>query len=321
MRVITGLLVAVMWVGCQSRTSAPQEKVAATLTEKEAGPIPKDGLHNVYRITDKLFSGSSPEGDEGFRSLKELGVRTVITVDGSRPDVERARKFGLRYVHIPFGYDGIPREQILRLAKAVRDLPGPVYIHCHHGQHRGPAAAAAVHLCLDQTCTAEQAIAEMKRAGTDPHYTGLYAVPKSLTRPTKEELDRVPADFPEIAKVPDLAQLMVEVDSRWDNLKLIRAAGWKTPTGHADLDPPHEALQLVEQFREAGRLAQEQKRSEEFRRWLSAAEGKAKALEGALRVAKGIPQVDRSAAEAAFRKTEAACAQCHAKYRNVPQRR
>src|SRR5579883_2265955 len=100
MRVITGLLVAVMWVGCQSRSLAPPEKVAAAPTEKEAGPIPKDGLHNVYRITDKLFSGSSPEGDEGFRSLKELGVRTVISVDGSRPDVERARKFGLRYIHI-----------------------------------------------------------------------------------------------------------------------------------------------------------------------------------------------------------------------------
>src|SRR5262245_34504268 len=74
------------------------------------------GLHNVHRITDKLLSGSRPEGDEGFRLLRDLGVKTVMSVDGARPEVERARKYGLRYVHLPFGYDGPPREQVWRVA-------------------------------------------------------------------------------------------------------------------------------------------------------------------------------------------------------------
>src|SRR5690349_19529458 len=82
------------------------------------------GLHNVLRVSDRLYSGSSPEGEEGFRSLEELGVRTVVSVDGARPDVEGARRHALRYVHLPIGYDGVPRDQALRLARAVRDLPG-----------------------------------------------------------------------------------------------------------------------------------------------------------------------------------------------------
>jgi protein tyrosine phosphatase (PTP) superfamily phosphohydrolase (DUF442 family) len=133
------------------------------------------GLHNVYRITEKLYSGSSPDGDLGFRSLQKLGIKTIISVDGARPEVIGAHSHGMRYLHIPFGYDGIPPAQILRLAKAVRDLPGPIYIHCHHGMHRGPAAASAIHLCLDKNC---QALAEMRRAGTDPHYTGLMRCPE-----------------------------------------------------------------------------------------------------------------------------------------------
>src|SRR5262245_28510235 len=162
-------------------------------------PIPRElpGLHNVLRVNDKLLSGGSPDGDAGFASLKELGVRTVISVDGARPDVERARKYGLRYVHLPIGYDGVPREQALRIARAIRDLPGLVYLHCHHGHHRAPAAAAVANLCLDERCSATDAVAFLKEAGTSPKYKGLYASAEDFRRPTPGELDAVADDFPE----------------------------------------------------------------------------------------------------------------------------
>ncbi len=38
-------------------------------------------------------------------------------------------------------HGGISRDQSLTIARAVQDLPGPVFIHCHHGKHRGPTAA------------------------------------------------------------------------------------------------------------------------------------------------------------------------------------
>jgi protein tyrosine phosphatase (PTP) superfamily phosphohydrolase (DUF442 family) len=279
-----------------------------------AKPVEAEGLHNVYRVTDRLYSGSGPEGDAGFRSLANMGVRTVISVDGARPDVERARRYGLRYVHLPIGYDGVPEEQALRIAKAVRDLPGPVYLHCHHGKHRGPAAAAVVHRLLDESCDAETAVAEMKRAGTDPRYEGLYASPGRLNRPTREEWERVSSDFPEVAEVGDLARLMVAVDERWEHVKEVRAAGWKSPAAHPDLDPAHEALQLREHYREAARLNSVLAQPEEFRRMLADAESSAAELEDALRK-------DRDKAEQAYRKSAEACSRCHARYRDVPQGR
>jgi protein tyrosine phosphatase (PTP) superfamily phosphohydrolase (DUF442 family) len=294
--------------GCSQKPAppAPQAKLAA---------IDAKGLHNVYRLTDKLYSGSSPDGDEGFASLEKLGIKTIISVDGAKPDVDAARKHGLCYVHLPIGYDGVPEQQALRIARAARDLPGPVYIHCHHGKHRGPAAAATAMLFLDEHCSAASAVEVMRTAGTDPHYTGLYAAPERLARPTRAELDQVEADFPEVARIPGLAQAMVEIDMRWDRLKEARRAGWKVPPKHPDVEPAHEALQLTEQYREAGRLPETRDRPEELQRWLVEAEEHAQALDRALK----SRVVDSQAVDAAFARVATDCSQCHAKYRDVPR--
>jgi len=284
--------------------------------------IEKEGLHNVYQITSTLFSGSSPEGDIGFRSLQELGIETIISVDGARPDVDRAHQFGLQYVHLPVGYEGISRPQTLRLARAVRDLPGPVYLHCHHGKHRGPAAAAAVQLCLDENCTVEHVIAVMKQAGTDPHYSGLYAVPRLLIRPTPVELDQVPAEFPEVADVSGLAQLMVEIDARWDRLKKAYDAGWvRDPSDHdpSDHDPPHEALMLAEHFREANRRQDVQDRPALFQEVLIKADEAAVALGTTLRLARETESLDRELADQSFQRIKVSCVNCHEKYRDISQ--
>jgi hypothetical protein len=260
------------------------------------------------------MSGSSPDGDVGFKSLKELGVKTVISVDGAKPDIDHAHKYGFRYVHIPFGYDGITRRQVLRLARAVRDLPGPIYIHCHHGIHRGPAAAAAIHFCLDSACTVEQALGEMRRAGTDPRYKGLYETVRTLVRPTPKELDAVSATFPDVEKVSDLAQLMVQIDARWDNLKPIKVASWEVPADHPDLDPPHEAVQLAELFQEAARLRHAE--GENFRQRFAEARREAGELEQALK--DKDRRATRQLADKAFARIGTSCSQCHAKYRDLP---
>lgn len=275
-------------------------------------PVPRElpGLHNVFRLTPRLLSGSGPEGDAGFASLRRLGVRTVLSVDGARPEVERARRFGLRYVHLPIGYDGVPEAQGLRIARAVRDLPGPIYLHCHHGKHRGPAAAAVAWLCLDPSCGAAEAIASLRRAGTDPRYEGLYESTRTFPRPAPAQLDAVPADFPEVAPVPALTQLMVEVDTRWDHLRQAQAAGWKAPPHHPDIDPPHEALLLTELYREAGRQPVVRSRPEAFRQRLGQAEQTAMSLEQALR------KRDMRAADGAFHAGGALCTACHAQHRD-----
>jgi hypothetical protein len=64
------------------------------------------GIENLFRLSAGLYSGGQPEGEAGFSDLKRLGIATIISVDGARPDVDRARSIGMRYVHLPFGYDG-----------------------------------------------------------------------------------------------------------------------------------------------------------------------------------------------------------------------
>src|SRR5215510_11511668 len=64
-------------------------------------PVDMPGLHNVIHVADRLFSGGAPEGDAGFDSLKKLGIKTILSVDGARPEVARAKQHGMRYVHLP----------------------------------------------------------------------------------------------------------------------------------------------------------------------------------------------------------------------------
>ncbi len=301
---IIGCLV-MLAAGCHKAPSSPPF-ASVVLGERP-------GLHNVHRLTDKLFSGSSPEGDAGFRSLHELGIVTVVSVDGARPYIEVARQHGLRYAHMPIGYDGVPRDAALRISRVVRDSPGPVYVHCHHGKHRGPAAAIAATRCLDGRCDTHSALDFLAAVGTDPRYKGLFADVDRMSLIPAEELDRA-AELPEVAVVPDLTRLMVGVDERWDRLKAVKAAGWKTPPDHQDVDPPHEAVQLAELYREAARLPGIIADREGMKPAFLAAEVAARELEVALRAN------DSTRSETAFRSTATACTQCHAAHRDQTPR-
>ena len=96
---------------------------------------PRDlpGVHNLvcYKgsSADAFISGSAPEGTVGLDSLAKLGIKTIISVDGAIPDVAAAKARGVRYVHLPIGYDGFDDARKAELVRAVRDLPKPIYIN------------------------------------------------------------------------------------------------------------------------------------------------------------------------------------------------
>jgi protein tyrosine phosphatase (PTP) superfamily phosphohydrolase (DUF442 family) len=285
---------------------------AATVPERLELP----GIENAFRVGPRVYSGGEPRGSEAFAALKDLGVRTIITVDGATPDVEAARALGLRYVHIPIGYDGVPRAQAARLIQAVKTLPGPLYVHCHHGKHRGPAAVGVCGLALEGW-TEEQAIRWMETAGTSPDYRGLYASARNFVPPSDEELKQAGADLPERAPVPDLVALMIRVDAQWDRLKAIQQAGLKAPADQPDLDPPHEALQLAELFREMARTVEAKDRGRAFLAKAKAADDQASDLGRALRAFDETTAPEgRSAVESAFQGVARACTNCHAGHRD-----
>lgn len=282
---------------------------AKTTTNTVAQPLEIPGVHNAFRAAPKIYSGSQPEGDAAFAALVQLGVKTIVSVDGSKPDVEAARKHGLRYIHLPYGYDGIPTNRVVELSKLASEDLGPFFVHCHHGMHRGPAAVAV--MCeATENWTTNQAMAWLVEAGTSPDYPGLYRAAGAYHKPTAAELAAV-KNFPEITPPSTLVDAMVKVDEHFSNLKLTQKAGWKTPPGHADLTPAHEATQLWEQFKEIARTADTATRPEDYRNKLGEAEKAAAALRQSFKESATPASLD-----AAFKQTSATCAACHRKYRN-----
>jgi len=275
----------------------------------EVKAIKACGLDNAFALSTNLFSGAAPEGDEGFEALRKLGIKAIITVDGSAPDVERAHKFGMRYVHLPHGYDGIPVATELELIKAAQMVEGPIYLHCHHGKHRGPAAAAVVCMAT-QGWTHEQADAWLRTAGTGTNYQGLYATVRDFKQPIAEELEKTPANFVEAQKPTGLVDSMVSVDETFDRIKSLRAMPSSPgPDNHL----MSEATLLREHFREAQRVGDAQKRGADFVKRLSAAEEVARQFEQAL-----SSSFDPVAADRAFKQLSTLCASCHKDFRDAP---
>lgn len=273
------------------------------------------GVHNVFRVSAKLINGSQPEGEAAFRALAALGVKTIITVDGAKPDIETAKKYGMRYVQIPFSYDGLPRQKSLILARAVRELPGLIYLHCHHGKHRSPVAVACA-LIANEGWSNADALAFLKRAGTGANYTGLWDDVRFYHAPSQEELQKAPADFPAIAPVPSLVQSMVQMDELLEHLQA--AQNVKTTSQHSnrhpDFEAPHAALMLREIYHELQRAPATQKRPENFKEWLIEGEKSSMELEAALR------NGHTEKAKENLKKINSNCSSCHAIYRNVPQK-
>ena len=278
----------------------------------EVRPVQLGELRLVHQVGPEFFTGGAPRGDADFESLRVAGIRTVISVDGARPDVDPARVRGLRYVHLPIGYDGINATVAARLARAIRDLPGPIYLHCHHGRHRAPAAAAVGLAGLGRVGSAG-GVQMLQFVGTSPDYPGLYLAVKQSRPLASELIDAVPiGELPEIAVVSDLATGMADVDRIYDRLALLAANDWVVPKNHADLVPAAEAGILTERFRGMSELAHPFSASGprepplEFRPMIKMAT----ALESAIR--------DRrtSDADAIFTSITSECRACHRRDRD-----
>lgn len=286
---------------------APPQKLAA------------QHLPNPVRVHAKVISGGLPAGDPAFAELRELGVKTIISVDGAKPDVATAARYGLRYVHLPHGYDGISEQRVRELAKAVRDLEGPIYIHCHHGKHRSPAAASVACVAAGML-PASDAVAVLKVAGTSPNYRGLYQSAERTQPLEAALLDQLSVDFRESVEIPPLAEAMVALEHTHDHMKEIAAAGWRTPPAHPDLEPAHEALLLREHFTELLRADDVRREPAEFQELLRSSEQAAQELEDGLRAwqsASDQTQPPQSLGRSMERIT-VMCKSCHEKYRDVP---
>jgi protein tyrosine phosphatase (PTP) superfamily phosphohydrolase (DUF442 family) len=310
------VVASVFCLGAVADGEPPAPAPAPSADEEPAAPAPPlaEALPEQFaKVTDRLYRSAQPLGDATFAAIAAEGIKVVVSVDGARPDLAAAEAHGIRYVHIPIRYDGITRDQALRMAKVVTTLDGPFLFHCHHGKHRGPAACAIAARVLEgASWDAERLTAFLREAGTSARYRGLFRDVAAFVPPTEEELATLPDEFPSYVPPDGMTASMVAVSHGWENLKAVRKAGWRTPPAHPDVEPSHEALILAESFREMGRLPEMQERPEDFRAWLLDSEKAAWDLSKAL----GTEVVDAAAAGAAYDRIAAGCTDCHAGYRN-----
>ena len=104
---------------------------------------------------------------------------------------------------------------------------------------------------------------------------------------------------------------MVAIDEHFSRLNLSQKANWKTPPGHGDITPEHEAMLLWEQLRELDRINDTASRSVDYRTKL----GIAKEAVGSLR--QSLLEVGTPAAiDQSFARVGAMCSDCHKLYRN-----
>lgn len=297
-------------------SSKPAAKSFAPVTPPtmtDTKPRDYAGLHNVVAYHDNYYSGSVPEGDAGFDALAGMGIKTIISVDGAVPEVEAAKARGIRYIHLPIGYNGFSEERKLELIRATRDslAQGPVYIHCHHGKHRSAGAAATVAAAMGWS-TNEQAVARMKVSGTAPGYKGLYKCASEAKVLPGSTIDAVAADFPEITKPGTFVASMVEMDEVMEHLKAMEKAGWKSTADRTDLEPAAEAGRLADLLRVAAQGGRAAREGDEFRSGLEHNADAVQPLEDLL----AAGETDVAKLSAQFSIVQKSCKSCHEKFRD-----
>lgn len=291
-------------------------EAASRVQLPDVQPIETHGLHRVYKLSDRIISGAEPETPASLEEIAGMGVKTILSVDGKAPDVAGAEKLGLRYVHIPIRYKEITREEQMRIAKTFRELEGPFYVHCYHGQHRGPAAAAIGRVLVDGAAR-EQALAEMRQwCGTSEKYEGLYGVIAVSDLPTADETSAYDFDFPSAHKFDGIRHAMVDMARSWDVIKDQRTRDWLPNPNHPDASALNESKKLLEAFVQLENLEGAEDEPSDYRTWMANSVRQSRELASFLEL---VQAGDKTAGKKAFDASIAlgkSCADCHAEYRN-----
>ena len=126
--------------------------------------FPNVKIKNFGQMDERFFRGAQPKEDD-YRSLAELGVKTVIDLRNDAKDYAQTavEALGMRYVNIPMSDKHYPKEaQIEAFLKLANDpATGAFYVHCAGGRHR-TGVMGAVYRFTKYQWNYEQVYKEMK---------------------------------------------------------------------------------------------------------------------------------------------------------------
>jgi protein tyrosine phosphatase (PTP) superfamily phosphohydrolase (DUF442 family) len=259
--------------------------------------------HFAWR-SDQIATGGRPEGDAAFEALRQKGISLVVNVDGAAPDLQAAKRHGLRYAHIPIGYDKLDADALSSMKRLLDENKDKMYVHCHHGVHRAPAFVATA-LRMLKMSTPEEAFALLKEAGASADYPGLWY---SAVEQPLEDIKPSKAALLERCEVSSMVEAMVRCDDAFDLLKAWAEGGCKPMPKHPDFVAINAMRTTVQAL-------------EDVRKLPEAADAAFSALlEASIKSGNDyIAVLGKGAATefpAGFKGYQKSCAACHVKYRN-----
>jgi protein tyrosine/serine phosphatase len=138
--------------------------VEAAPTYDLASPKDLPGLANFAQVSPALYRSAQPTR-EGFKRLKKLGVKTIVSLRTLHSDRDDLEGLGLNYARISFKPWHAEDEDVVKFLKIVTNPEyQPVLVHCKHGSDR-TGTMVALYRVYEQGWPKKVALSELPRFG------------------------------------------------------------------------------------------------------------------------------------------------------------
>jgi protein tyrosine/serine phosphatase len=126
----------------------------------QAVPIQKEGLENFYKVSDILYRSQQP-ASAGFRSLRDMGIKTIVNFRAHHSDEKKMKGLDMKYVQIPINTWSLNDRHVEQFLKVMSDESNhPVLVHCQHGADR-TGSMVAIYRMVFENWNKEEALKEM----------------------------------------------------------------------------------------------------------------------------------------------------------------
>lgn len=158
------------------------ENVSHANGEKEralAASIAAPSISNFDIVSEGLWRGAAPS-NQAMQKLAESGVKTIVDLRlaglGAEEEASRAKKLGIKYIHIPLGFMGPSLSKVAQFLNIVNDPANqPVFVHCRYGADRTGALVGVFRVIHDHW-SFNQAYSEMRSHHFKPWLASLKRV-------------------------------------------------------------------------------------------------------------------------------------------------
>ncbi|MFA6213043.1 MAG: hypothetical protein WCT03_25080 [Candidatus Obscuribacterales bacterium] len=130
-----------------------------------ATTIAAPAISNFDIVSEGLWRGAAPS-NQALQKLADSGVKTIVDLrmagQGAQEEASRAKKLGIKYVHIPLGFMGPSLFKVGQFLNIVNNPANqPVFVHCRYGADRTGALVAVFRVIHDHW-SFNQAYTEMR---------------------------------------------------------------------------------------------------------------------------------------------------------------